>query len=138
MIYHGALLLHDLLLHGFVHHAADLLLLAGLDRQGSAGHLGDLVTALLVGKMEIKDGTSEARTNLPTFGTVLQSSTSWQDWRGTWRQTWCGVSSQVMEGTLEHCFSSLTEHCFSMTVSQDSWGWSEHSMAGTSTQRSLN
>ena len=47
MTYHGALLLHDLLLHGFVHHAADLLLLAGLDGHVLAGHFGNLVTALL-------------------------------------------------------------------------------------------
>ena len=50
--YHGALLLHDLLLHGFVHHAADLLLLAGLDGHVLAGHLGNLVTGLLVVKWE--------------------------------------------------------------------------------------
>ena len=47
MTYHGALLLHDLLLHGFVHHAADLLLPAGLDRGVLTVHLGNLVAALL-------------------------------------------------------------------------------------------
>ena len=47
MTYHGALLLHDLLLHGLVHQAADLLLLAGLDGHVLTGHLGNLVAALL-------------------------------------------------------------------------------------------
>ena len=56
MTYHGALLLHDLLLHGFVHHAADLLLLAGLDRRVLASHLRNLVTALLTMKNNENEG----------------------------------------------------------------------------------
>ena len=76
--YHGAFLLHDLLLHGFVHHAADLLLLAGLDGHVLTGHLRNLVTALLA-LYRNRGREGQGWPDLPTLGTFLQSSTSWQD-----------------------------------------------------------